>query len=254
MKESAKVDWYLEGGIYGPDYLAIVQSDQGGAASEAERAVRLLGLQPGQRVLDIACGYGRHAINLARRGLRVVGLDLNAYFLRLASEAYANEASPARFVRGDIRRLPFLGAFDAAVCLGGSFGQFATEDEDLALLSETAEALAPGGKFLLDVANRDGMLSRFIGKDWDQLEDGTVVLHERSWDSLQGRIEGIDVVVGPDGRRREYTHSMRLYGAPEISSMLRRAGFDVVALYGSLAGSALGLDSPRVNVVAQRTR
>jgi SAM-dependent methyltransferase len=254
MKDSAKVDWYLEGGIYGPDYLAIVQADQGSASSEAERAIRLLGLQTGQRVLDVACGYGRHAVSLARRGLQVVGLDLSAYFLGLAHEAFANEASPPRLVRGDIRRLPFLGVFDAAVCLGGSFGQFGTEDEDLALLQETAEALAPNGKFLLDVANRDGMLAAFIGKDWDQLEDGTVVLHERQWDSLQGRIEGIDIVVGPDGRRREYTHSMRLYGAPEITSMLRRAGFDVIALYGSLAGAALGLDSPRINVVAQRAR
>jgi hypothetical protein len=138
------------------------------------------------------------------------------------------------------------------VCLGGSFGQFGTEDEDLALLRETAGALKARGKFLLDVANRDGILSRFIGKDWDRLEDGTVVLHERRWDSLQGRVEGRDVVIRPDGRSREYAHSMRLYGAPEISSLLGRAGFDVLALYGSLAGSAFGWDSPRVNVVARR--
>jgi D-alanine-D-alanine ligase len=159
-----------------------------------------------------------------------------------------------RFVRGDMRVLPVAPAFDAAVCLGGSFGQFATEDEDLALLRETAQALKPGGRFLLDIANRDGILSRFIGKDWNQLEDGTVVLHERNWDSLKGRVEGRDVVIGPDGRRREYEHSMRLYGAPEISSMLRRAGLDVLALYGSLAGTAFGWDSPRVNIVAQRPR
>ena len=107
---------------------------------------------------------------------------------------------------------------------------------------------------MLDIANRDGILSRFIGKDGDQLEDGTVVLPERRWDSLKGRVEGRDVVIGADGRRREYEHSMRLYGAPEISSLLRRAGLDVLALYGSLAGTAFGWDSPRVNIVAQRPR
>jgi D-alanine-D-alanine ligase len=160
----------------------------------------------------------------------------------------------AEWVRADVRQLPFRGAFDAAVCLGGSFGQFASEDEDLALLSEAAAALTPGGKFLLDVANRDGMLSRFVGKDWSQLEDGTVALYERRWDSITGRLEGRNVVIRPDGTRREYQQSMRLYGAPEITSMLRRAGFDVLAMYGSLAGSALGWDSPRVNVVARRPR
>ena len=254
MREHVGVNWYLEGGIYGPDYMAIFPDEAASGASEAERAIRLLGISGGERVLDIACGYGRHAVNLARRGLRVVGLDLSAYFLGLAARRAVDEGAHALFARGDMRQLPFLGVFDAVVCLGGSFGQFATEDEDLALLGETARALRPGGKFLLDVGNRDGILSRFIGKDWDQLEDGTVVLHERRWDSLQGRVEGKDVVIRPDGRRREYEHSMRLYGAPEITSILRRAGFDVLALYGSLAGTAFGWDSPRVNVVAQRPK
>lgn len=252
MRESPRLNWYESGGIYGPDYVAIFAGEVASGAAEADRAVRLLGLSEGQFVLDLACGYGRHALRLARQGMRVVGLDLSEYFLGLAVEQAERDGSPARFVRGDVRSVPFGQQFDAAVCLGGSFGQFATEDEDLALLTETARVLKPGGKFLLDVANRDGILSRFIGKDWNQLEDGTIVLHERRWDSLQGRVEGKDIVMGADGRRREYEHSMRLYGAPEISSMLRRAGFDVLALYGSLAGSAFGWDSPRVNVVARK--
>jgi len=254
MRDVAKVSWYQEGGIYGPDYLAIFPEDASSGSTEAERAIRLLALTEGDRVLDVGCGFGRHAVQMARRGLRVVGLDLSAYFLALGQERARTAGVDVRFVRGDMQLLPFTGIFDAAVCLGGSFGQFETEDEDLALLTETAQALRPRGKFLLDVANRDGILSRFIGKDWDQLEDGTVVLRERQWDSLRGRVEGKDIVVGPDGRRREYAHSMRLYGAPEISSMLRRAGFDVLAMYGSLAGAAVGWDSPRVNVVAQRPR
>jgi SAM-dependent methyltransferase len=249
-----EVTWYEEGGIYGPDYLAIVRAESGSEAAEIERAVRLLGLDGTERVLDVACGYGRHALGLAGRGLRVVGLDLSAYLLGLARSGAAEQRVSARFVRGDMRLLPFHASFDAAMCLGGSFGQFATEDEDLALLRETAQVLKPGGRFLLDVANRDGMLSRFVGKDWDRLDDGTVVLRERRWDSLRGRLDGTDIVVDPSGQRREYEHSMRLYGAPEISSLLRRAGFEVLGLYGSLAGAAVGWDSPRVNVVAQRPR
>jgi SAM-dependent methyltransferase len=254
MREGVRVDWYEQGGIYGPDYMSIFPAEAGGGAAEADRAVRLLGLSGGELLLDIGCGYGRHAVSLASQGLRVIGLDLNEYFLHLAVERSAHLPNQISFVRGDMRSLPMLGEFDAAVCLGGSFGQFATEDEDLALLQETARVLKPGGKFLLDVANRDGILSRFVGRDWNEIEDGTVVLHERRWDSLRGRLEGRDLVLGPDGRRREYEHSMRLYGAPEISSMFRRAGFDVLALYGNLAGSAFGWDSPRVNLVAQRPR
>jgi len=78
------------------------------------------------------------------------------------------------------------------------------------------------------------------------------VLPVRQCDVLRGRMERKGTVIGPDGRKREYGGSLRLYGAPEITSLVRRAGFDVLGLYGGLAGSALGWDSPRVNVVARR--
>ena len=78
MREGTGVDWYQEGGIYGPDYLAIFPSEAASGMSEAERAIKLLGLSPGERVLDLACGYGRHAVHLARHGLEVVGLDFDA--------------------------------------------------------------------------------------------------------------------------------------------------------------------------------
>src|SRR2546428_9180611 len=120
MRDRAKVDWYQEGGIYGPDYLALFADEIAAGTGEAERAIRLLGLAAGQLLLDVACGYGRHTIPLARQRLRVGGLDLNGYFLGLSRERASAEHQSAEFVRGDMRRLPFRGAFDAAVCMGGS--------------------------------------------------------------------------------------------------------------------------------------
>src|SRR3954470_24322514 len=111
MREGVAVNWYEEGGLYGPDYMAIFSSEAGSGASEADRAIRLLGLNGGERVLDVACGYGRHAVNLALRDLRVVGLDLNAYFLGMAAKRAADSGASARFVRGDMRQLPFRSAF-----------------------------------------------------------------------------------------------------------------------------------------------
>src|SRR5207249_2403414 len=97
MRERAQVNWYHEGGFYGPDYMAMFADEAASGAAEAERALRLLALPMGSRVLDVACGYGRHAVNLAQRGLRVVGLDLNSYFLGVAAQRAADGNAAARF-------------------------------------------------------------------------------------------------------------------------------------------------------------
>src|SRR6266702_1382716 len=112
MREPSRLDWYEEGGIYGPDYLALFADEVAAGTGEAERAVRLLALSSGQLVLYVACGYGRHTVPLARQGVRVVGLDLNGYFLSLARERATAEHQSAQFVQADMRRLPFRGVFD----------------------------------------------------------------------------------------------------------------------------------------------
>jgi SAM-dependent methyltransferase len=122
-----------------------------GTRQEVDHVVGALALQPGERVLDVGCGPGRHAHELARRGIRVHGVDISARFIEIAR---ANAPEGATFERLDARALSFDGEFDAAICLcQGGFGLMTTEGDDEAVLAGIARALRPGGRLALTAFN-----------------------------------------------------------------------------------------------------
>ena len=125
-----------------------------GTVSEVDALVEALGLVPGQRILDVGCGPGRHAHELARRGLEVVGIDISESFVALAREGAPEGAS---FVHGDARTMEFDAEFDAALSLcqgafglaGGPGADPAALDPDGAVLDRIAAAIRPGGRLAL---------------------------------------------------------------------------------------------------------
>lgn len=132
-----------------------------GAAGLAERTTaewdqEILGqlatlLQPGERVADVGCGYGRIAIPLARRGVRVTGLDLSANLLAAARASALQLGVQVDWVQASMCRIPLAdGSFDAAICLWSAFYELLTWDEQLAALSEMHRILRPGGRGLIE--------------------------------------------------------------------------------------------------------
>lgn len=123
-----------------------------GTAQEVRFLVELLGLERDQRVLDVGCGPGRHALDLARRGLHVTGVDVSARFLQMARSAAAAESLSCSFFQMDARDMPFEDEFDAVVSLcQGGFGLMGDDDGKIA--REMATALRPGGHLVLTAFN-----------------------------------------------------------------------------------------------------
>jgi SAM-dependent methyltransferase len=235
----------------GEDFDVVFASQMQRTGAQVEFAARALRLAPGARVLDVACGVGRHALALARRGYHVTGLDLSPTLLRIAAERAQRAGIVVEWVTADMRAVPFADTFDAALNLFSSWGYFESDAEDARVLRSVAGALKPGGRFLLEVSHQPWIVQHLEPQGWHEA-GGVIVLEQRTLNLMAGRIASEMTVVYPDGRRRTWPYDLRLYTAPEVVRMLQEAGLAVAEVYGGYDGAPLSLESQRLIVVAER--
>ncbi len=234
------------GAIY-PEIYALDHLTKG----QVDGVERMLGLAPDMRILDVCCGYGRHALELARRGYHhVIGVDASRPLLARARRTARAEGLLVTFRQADMRRLPFRRSFDVALNLFTSFGYFAAEAEDLAALRAMARALRPGGRLLMDLLNREWLVRHFQPRYQDETALGTVDNH-LTFDLETGRLRNVRR-FRKDGRRRALTVEFRVYALAELARMLRAAGLESQRAYGNFEGAAYGMDTFRMIVVARK--
>ncbi len=227
------------------DYLALYPHRN---EAEAERHVALIermvrGMTV-NRVLDLACGAGRHTRSLSDRWW-TTGLDLSEALLERARES--DLATP--LVRGDIRELPFRdGTFDLVVNLFTSFGYFDTDAEHRAVIREVGRATAAGGTFILDFLNADLVERTLVPYDRKENE-GRIVEQRRSIEDGRFIVKRISI----DGEDREFVERVRLYSLEELRAMLRNdGGFTISEEFGDYEGSSFTEESPRLILVGRR--
>ncbi|MFL5581379.1 MAG: class I SAM-dependent methyltransferase [Gemmatimonadaceae bacterium] len=218
---------------------------------EVARLMEILALPDGSRVLDCPCGQGRHAHLLAEAGFDVDGLDYSADLLAIAKRRGTGKR--LRYTRGDMRKLParWTGRFDAVLDLFTSFGFFLDPADDARVIREFARVLKPGGALVWHGGSRDGVMARFLGRDWWRSDDGTMVGHERSFDPLSGVLTIRSSWEGPSGSgSRE--HRIRLYTATRLAELCADAGLIVEEAYDGFRDRPLARRSTEMLLVARR--
>lgn len=233
-------------------YLRAYADDerQGEAQAQALAAAQLAGCPAGGDLLDVPCGFGRHAVPLARAGYRVVGVDRSGSLLDEAQRRAGDGRWP-KLVRADYRELPFADeSFDAAVNMFTSLG-YLGDEQDTRVLVEIGRVLRPGGRLVIESMHRDLLVRRFREQDWQLLGEGRLLLEQRTFDPGAGVAQTTQTLIDKGGERESRSFSARVYTATELVAMLTRAGFEDARCHGDLDGAPFTTES-RLVIAARR--
>ncbi len=220
---------------------------------EVDFIERSLSLQPGARIFDLACGFGRHALLMSQRNYELVGLDLAMPMLTRAVTGAQRHGLGAKFLHGDMRNLNFVDAFDGCYMWQTSFGYF-DDLTNFKVLQGIWRALKVGGRLLIDVVNRDYVVAEMPARSWWEGQD-CIFLEEVDFDYAQSFLHTKRSFIYEDGTPPlEQNSFIRLYTLHELSNLMANAGFRILEVSGAMHHRArfLGAASPRMILLAEK--
>lgn len=211
---------------------------------EVDFVVQALGLRGRERILDLACGFGRHSLELARRGYAVVGVDITPEYIADARATAQAEGLSAEFREANVLAVEDRRAFDVVLNLAdGAIGYFPTEEENLRLFDVVAEALKPGGTHVMAVCSADHARKHFPRRHWEAGQK-RLSLADFRWNEKESRMihrghlfkYGEPLPAIPDAFPEEPSgagqRGTRLYALPELERILAARGLEIQNAFG----------------------
>jgi SAM-dependent methyltransferase len=243
-------DWFQE------DYLLLYRHrDDQEARSFVDRLMPELDVKPPDRLLDLACGAGRHSQYLASKGFRVVGFDLSRTLL--AKALAAKPTSTACWIQGDMRAVAIRSKSMSGVFnLFTSFGYFLDDRDNVAVLQEVSRVLKPGGWFVLDTLNPDFVEATLVPRSQRQYPSDQAgmsdiqIIEERAIDRAKQRVIKT-ILIRRGEKTRTYVESVRMYKVDELHSMLKSVSLKPFLLWGDYRASEYNPQSSRIIIAAR---
>lgn len=259
LEQHLQSDWWRR--IFNSMYLktdADVVEDKTITQNEVTLFTEILNPDKNSKILDLACGQGRHALEMARRGFTgVSGLDRSHYLIQRAKSIAATENLTISLKEGDARKLPYpTDTYDHIMILGNSFGYFESIDDDEKILKEVYRTLKPGGRFLIDVADGNYLKENFTPRSWEWLDKKHFVCRERSLAKDNERLISREVVTHVSkGVIVDQFYAERLYTRESIIQLLQHAGFSDITFAAGITTDSqrnqdLGMMEKRLIVTA----
>ena len=213
---------------------------------DTERQVNIiietLNLKGNERILDLACGFGRHSLSFARKGFHVVGIDITKEYIEDAIKTAKQNSLPATFLLTDIRDVTFTQEFDVVLNLAdGAIGYLENDKENLKIFDVISNALKPGGKHFMDICSAEHAELYFPTYSWEAGKNA-LSLSQFEWNK-EKRIMlygGYTLHYGESTVKPEvvYGDPIRLYSLEEIKSILNKRNMMVLKTYSDFLGAS----------------
>jgi D-alanine-D-alanine ligase len=260
LERHVPAEWWTT--LFGSLYLLtdgdVVENPEN-TAQEVDWVVRAAGLAPGHRILDLACGQGRHTLELAARGFTALaGRDQSDYLIGVARRRARAAGHAVDFAVADMRTLAKPAhPYDAVLLLGNSFGYAGAED-DRAALRCVREQLAPGGTVLLDLTDGAWTAKNFEARSWEWIDRDRLACRERQLSADRQRLVCRELVIDrTQGILADQFYAERLYTRARLAKLLKSAGFTDIRDHAGLVtassrGQDLGMMGRRILLTAHR--
>lgn len=208
--------------------------------NQVDFIIKTLNLTGKERILDLACGYGRHSLSFARRGYPVVGIDLTRDYIDDAIKTSKSESLSAEFIHADIRDIQFEDKFDVVLNLAdGAIGYLENDEENLKIFDVVARALKHGGKHFMDICNAEHAEHFFPKMNWEAGEKA-LALSKFEWDKENRRMlfGGWDIPYGLPAQKPNITMGdpTRLYSVAELNSIFGERQMKIMHTFSNYYG------------------
>ncbi len=244
MKEWFK-DWFNT-----EEYLNVYKHRNEQDAKElVELILENINLPSNGKVLDLACGAGRHSILFAQKGFKVSAVDLSKNLLNFANIAAGIANVNINFIEADLRNLCIKPKFDLVVNLFTSFGYFEDDKENFKLFNRTFYFLDDKGYFVLDFFNREYVKKNLIPRSEEELNHSRIIQQRK----IVGERVIKEITILKDGKEKHFKESVRMYCKDELIREIEKRGFKIEKVFGGVRGRTFDLEtSPRIVIIARK--
>jgi SAM-dependent methyltransferase len=207
-------------------------------------------LQQGSKVLDLMCGYGRHAIALAKKGISVTAVDnLDDYISEIKKIAKEENLS-VQAIKADVIGYKTDDKYDLALCMGNSLNFFNAEDAT-GLLKNIHSYLKPGGHLLINTWSlAEIVIKNFTPKSWSEVGE-LKFINDSKYLFHPTRVEIDSIILSPDSQMEKKKGIDYIFSVAEMETMLNNAGFTLNEIYSIPGRKKFALGEPRAYIVAE---
>lgn len=242
-------EWF-ESWFESEEYLKVYKHrDEREALQLVESIISITNIKNKSKILDLACGAGRHSIEFAKKGFLLTAVDLSENLLNNAKVNAQNAEVDIDFIRADIRDFYIDDKFDLVLNLFTSFGYFESDEENFKVFKSAYNHLNENGFFIFDYFNKKYLEENLIPNSSLRIEDGEIIQKRRI---EKGRVIK-DIIIKKNGNEKYFKESVKIYSLDEIKSKLELTKFNIKDIYGSFDRSKFDESlSNRIIIIAQK--